>query len=103
MNIVKLYTWQYSPSTNNFTDYNQTWLVLGLGLWCLMPLSTIFIGGGNWSAWENHRPRAGFTYLWALGQTRQWAPKFIEMLACFLSNIYIYVWKLNQTVLELNF
>ena len=38
-------------------QYNQTWLVLGLGLWCLMPLSTIFIaGGGNWSGLENHRP-----------------------------------------------
>jgi hypothetical protein len=32
---------------------------------------------------------AGFTYLWALGQTHQWAPKFIEMLACF-SIQYIY-------------
>ena len=33
--------------------------------------------------------RAGFTYLWALGQTHQWAPKFIEMLECF-SIQYIY-------------
>ena len=33
---------------------------------------------------------AGFTYLWALGQAHQWAPKFIEMLACF-SIQYIYI------------
>jgi hypothetical protein len=34
---------------------------------------------------------AGFTYLWALGQTHQWAPKFIEMLALIQYPIYIYI------------
>ena len=41
---------------------------------------------------------AGFTYLWALGQTHQWAPKFIEMLAkksVSVSNIYIYIFYSN--------
>ena len=35
---------------------------------------------------------AGFTYLWALGQIHQWAPKFIEMLALLQYPIYIYIY-----------
>ena len=43
---------------------------------------------------------AGFTYLWALGQTHQWALKFIEMLACFsIQYIHVYIY---FTVIFLN-